>query len=110
VLPSLAESFSATCVEAMHFGVPLVTSDRDWAREACGDAAVYAEPTDPESLADALYRVLEDAELRRNLRASGFRRLGMLPDWSERLRRYVAVCREAVARTASEPAAAAGVV
>ena len=31
LLPSLAESFSATCVEAMHFGVPLVTSDRDFA-------------------------------------------------------------------------------
>ena len=94
LLPSLAESFSATCVEAMHFGVPLVTSDRDFAREVCQDAAVYADPTDAEALADALYRVLEDAELRRNLRAAGFRRVALLPDWSERLARYVAVCGE----------------
>ena len=94
LLPSLAESFSATCVEAMHFGVPLVTSDRDFAREVCQDAAVYADPTDPEALADALYRVLEDPELRRNLRAAGFRRVALMPNWSERLRRYISVCDE----------------
>jgi glycosyltransferase involved in cell wall biosynthesis len=105
LLPSLAESFSATCVEAMHFGVPLVASDRDFAREVCDDAALYAEPTDPESLASAVVRVLEDADLRRKLRAAGFRRVAALPNWSERLRRYLDVCHEAVERM---PAARAG--
>jgi glycosyltransferase involved in cell wall biosynthesis len=104
LLPSLAESFSATCVEAMHFGVPLVTSDRDFARDVCGDAALYAEPTDPEALATQIVRALDDAELRRTLRAAGFARLPAFPDWSERLRLYLAACREAVEGARSERA------
>ena len=102
LLPSLAESFSATCVEAMHFGVPLVASDRDFAHDVCDDAALYAEPTDPDALADALVRVLEDADLRRQLRAAGFRRVAALPSWSERLLRYLDVCHEAVERPPAE--------
>lgn len=97
LLPSLAESFSATCVEAMHFGVPLVASDRDFAREVCGDAALYADPNDGDAIADALVRALEDREARAALRCAGFARVRTFPDWSERLRLYVDVCREAAA-------------
>jgi glycosyltransferase involved in cell wall biosynthesis len=97
LLPSLAESFSATCVEAMHFGVPLVTSDRDFARDVCSDAALYADPTDPDALADALLRALEDDDARTALRCAGFARVRTFPDWSERLRLYLDVCREAAA-------------
>lgn len=104
LLPSLVESFSATCVEAMHFGVPLVASDRDFARDVCGGAAVYAEPTDPEAIASALVRALGDAELRAALRAAGFARVRGFPDWSERLRLYLSACAEAVAEARSERA------
>ena len=104
LLPSLAESFSATCVEAMHFGVPLVASDRDFAREVCGDAALYAEPTNPDALAAAIMRALADAELRASLRAAGFARVRTFPGWSERLRRYLDVCGE----VATLPAERAG--
>ena len=42
-LPSLLESYSGAYVEAMSFGVPIVTSDRDFAREVCDGrlVAVY---------------------------------------------------------------------
>jgi glycosyltransferase involved in cell wall biosynthesis len=104
LLPSLVESFSATCVEAMHFGVPLVASDRDFARDVCGDAAIYAEPTDPEAIAAALARALADTALRGALRAEGFARVRAFPDWSERLRLYLAACGEAVAEARAERA------
>jgi glycosyltransferase involved in cell wall biosynthesis len=104
LLPSLAESFSATCVEAMHFGVPLVTSDRDFARDVCSDAALYADPTDPDAIAGAVLRALDDAALRRALRTAGFARLAAFPDWSQRLRLYLAACREAVEGVCSERA------
>ena len=107
LLPSLLESFSATYVEAFHFGVPLVTSDRDFARDVCGDAAVYADPLDPEALADAVLRVLDDEGLRRRLRAEGRRRLAALPDWRERLTLYLAACREALEAAGTAAASAA---
>lgn len=95
-LPSLAESFSATYVEAMQFGVPLVTSDLDFAREICGDAALYVDPLDAAACAGALIRVLEDRALRRQLREAGFRRVRTLPDWTARFEMYLDVCREAL--------------
>ncbi len=106
LLPSLLESFSATYVEAFHFGVPLVTSDRDFARGVCGDAAVYAEPTDPDALAAALVRVLDDAALRGRLREAGFRRVATFPGWSDRLALYLAACRDAVEAAEGERAGA----
>ena len=71
VLPTLLESFSGTYVEAMTLGVPIITSDRDFARIVCGDAAVYVEPTDPGAIAAAITDLAGDPERRRNLIAKG---------------------------------------
>lgn len=95
-LPSLMESFSAAYVEAMQFGLPIVTSDLDFARAICGDAAVYVPPLDPEACAEALVRVLEDGGLRERLRRTGFARVGTFPDWRQRFAAYVEVLEEAV--------------
>ncbi|MEZ4415101.1 MAG: glycosyltransferase [Gemmatimonadota bacterium] len=96
LLPSFLESFSATYVEAMHFGVPLVTSDLDFARDICGGAALYADPFDAEALAQSLYAALTDADLRRALRREGFERVRALPSWPERLSLYLEACAGAV--------------
>ncbi len=101
LLPSWLESFSATYVEAMHFGVPLVTSDMDFARAICGDAAVYADPASPEALASGIRRVLDSPELRADLRRRGFRRVETFPDWSERLGLYVEALEAAVRERAA---------
>lgn len=54
LLPTLLESQSGTYIEAMAFGKPVLTSDLDFAHEACGDAALYFDPWSPESLRDTL--------------------------------------------------------
>lgn len=53
-MPTLLESLSGTYLEAMHFGVPILTTDADFAREACGDAAVYFDPANFRSMVDAI--------------------------------------------------------
>lgn len=45
-LPTLLESHSGSYLEALRYGVPIVTSDKDFAREACGDGALYIDPLD----------------------------------------------------------------
>lgn len=101
-LPSLLESFSATYVEAMHFGVPLVTSGRDFAREICGDAAEYVDPLDAGDCARGLARVMTDSLRRDELRSAGFRRVTTFPSWDERFERYRRAC-YAVAGVGSAP-------
>jgi glycosyltransferase involved in cell wall biosynthesis len=62
VLPSLYEGFGLTALEALAAGVPVVAAARGALPEVCGDAAQLVDPTDPEAIADALERALDDPE------------------------------------------------
>jgi glycosyltransferase involved in cell wall biosynthesis len=53
-MPSLYEGFGLPCVEAMAAGTPVVAADRGALPEACGGAALLADPDDEEAFADAL--------------------------------------------------------
>jgi len=91
ILPTLMETFSFTYDEAMHFGLPILTSDRDFARERCGNAAVYFDPLDAHSVAQAMARVMEDSDLRRRLVANGQSLLARAPSWDDIAGRFVDV-------------------
>ena len=55
-MPSLYEGFGLPCVEAMAAGTPVVAADRAALPEACGGAALLADPDDPDAFAAALAR------------------------------------------------------
>lgn len=69
--PSLYEGFGFTVLEAMACGAPVVCSPETSLPEVAGDAALYADPRDPEKFAQALARVFSDSELRAALIAKG---------------------------------------
>jgi glycosyltransferase involved in cell wall biosynthesis len=82
--PTLLESFSGTYLEAMHHGLPIVTSNRDFARECCGDAALYLDPHDVEAAVRALQSLAGNSELREGISAAGRVRVrAMARRWSE---------------------------
>lgn len=60
VFPSLYEGFGFPPIEAMASGCPVVVSNAGSLPEVCGDAAEIVIPTDPESIAQGILRVLED--------------------------------------------------
>ena len=64
VFPSLYEGFGLPPLEAMASGTPVVTSNVSSLPEVAGDAAVLVDPYDPEAIADGIYRVLTDEDLR----------------------------------------------
>lgn len=76
VFPSLYEGFGIPPLEAMACGCPVVSSDRASLPEVCGDAAVYVNPYDEESIAEGITRVAGDAKLREELRRRGLARAG----------------------------------
>ena len=53
-MPSLYEGFGLPCIEAMACGTPVVAADRAALPEACGGAALLADPEDPDAFAAAL--------------------------------------------------------
>ena len=64
VLPSFDEGFGIPALEAMSAGVPVVVSNRGALPEVVGDAGLFIDPDDVESVTAALDRVLGDADLR----------------------------------------------
>ena len=76
-MPSLYEGFGLPCVEAMACGTPVVASDTAALPEACGGAALLADPADPGAFAEALLAAVGPE--RERLRAAGLERAGTLP-------------------------------
>ena len=69
--PSLYKGFGYPPLEAMACCTPVVTSNVASIPEVVGDAALLVEPTCPESIRDALLRVLRDESLRKTLIEQG---------------------------------------
>ena len=95
LLPTLLESFSRTYLEAMHFGLPILTSDRDFARHICQDAALYFDPLDADSVARSMASIMEDGALRTSLAQNGKRLISKSPTWDEIAEQFVSVLEEA---------------
>lgn len=85
LLLSELESFSNNVLEAWDTGCVVVISDREWARSACGDAALYVDRDSPSDIAKSLSRVMIDNELYQSLCREGKARLAQLPTSRERL-------------------------
>jgi glycosyltransferase involved in cell wall biosynthesis len=62
VYPSLFEGFGMPVLEAMACGVPCVVSPHPSLDEACGNAAVRADPRDAPAIAQAVGQALEQRE------------------------------------------------
>jgi glycosyltransferase involved in cell wall biosynthesis len=75
VFPSLYEGFGLPPLEAMANGTPVITSNVSSLPEVVGDAALLIDPLDSESLADAMYRVLNEPDLRADLVRRGHERV-----------------------------------
>jgi glycosyltransferase involved in cell wall biosynthesis len=73
--PSLHEGFGMFPLEAMAFGLPLISSASGALREVVGEGGwLLHDPTDDRELADALRQTLGNPQLRRSLREQGLRR------------------------------------
>jgi alpha-1,3-rhamnosyl/mannosyltransferase len=74
VFPSLYEGFGLPPLEAMACGVPVACSGIPCLREIAGDAALFFNPKDRDSMAAAIERILTDQPLRADLQNRGLRR------------------------------------
>lgn len=93
--PSLYEGFGFTVLEAMACGTPVVCSPATSLPEVGGEAALYADPGNPDEFAQALARVFSDVELRARLIASGHSNCRRF-NWQNAAAKTIAVYESAV--------------
>lgn len=68
---SYFEGFGIPILEAFNCETPLITSNATSMPEIAGDAALYVNPFSPDSIADAMIKIIADEQLRKDLIAKG---------------------------------------
>jgi glycosyltransferase involved in cell wall biosynthesis len=86
--PSLVEGFGLPPLEAMALGCPVVVSDRASLPEICGDAALYAAPTDADAWFGHFVELAGNPVLRRRMIERG-RRAACRFSWAASAERYL---------------------
>ncbi len=98
-LPTVLESFSATYPEAMAMGMPIVTSDLNFAHDVCRDAALYFPPRDPQQAAARIAELIDNRTTWDRLVANGKTRIAELPTPAEQYRMDVEVFRQVLGQS-----------
>ena len=75
LLPTLAEASTAVYPESFISEKVLLTSDIDFARELCGDAAIFFDPHNPIDIANKIIEIFSDQEKQANLISNGLKQL-----------------------------------
>ncbi len=76
VYPSLFEGFGMPVLEAMACRCPVICSNTTSLPEAAGEAALFIEPDQPGMLAEAIWHIHSEPELRANLIRQGHKQAG----------------------------------
>lgn len=94
VFPSLLEGFGLPPLEAMRYDLPVTASGNSSCPEILGQAAIYFDPQDNQSILEAIKKVLADESLRLQLIANGREQIKKY-SWAELAQLTLAVYRQA---------------
>ncbi len=76
VFASSCENMPNTLIEGMASGLPVASSDRGPMPEVLGDGGVYFDPEDPDSIASAVERLIQDENLRESVSSRAIKLAG----------------------------------
>jgi len=72
IFPSLYEGFGIPPLEAQACGCPVISSETTAMPEILGESVVYFDPTDTCEIQNAMFKVINDIQLQKNIREKGF--------------------------------------
>ena len=96
VFPSRYEGFGLPPLEAMTCGCAVVAAHAGAVPEVCASAALYFDPAQPATLAEALDRLVTEDGLRDGLRAAGLERAAAFT-WERAARVLLALLKDRIA-------------
>lgn len=93
-MPTLMECFTATYPEAMRMEVPIVTTDLEFARGLCGEAASYYSALDATEAAESIYKVATDETYKKILIENGKKQLLTYDSYEQRAEKLIRILEE----------------
>ena len=75
LFPSTYEGFGFPILEAMSFGVPVITSNRASMSEVAGDSALLVNPFSVHEITNAMINIIHDDSLRKKLIQRGYKHI-----------------------------------
>ncbi|MBT9519362.1 MAG: glycosyltransferase family 4 protein [Dechloromonas sp.] len=98
VLSSKVESFPRVVLEAMAFGLPIITTPVFGVLEQVveGENALFYPPGNSRLLAEQIEQLVSDDALRLRMAESSLQRISQMTTFDEMVAAYASVCREAV--------------
>jgi glycosyltransferase involved in cell wall biosynthesis len=98
VLSSKIESFPRVVLEAMVFGLPIITTPVFGVLEQVveGENALFYAPGDSRLLAEQIEKLATDDALRLRMAESSLERISQMTTFDEMVAAYARICREAV--------------
>ncbi len=85
------ESFSNNFVEAWQMEKVLFVTDDEWAKDSCGNAAVYLDVDNKKSLSLKMKKVMEDKSFYANIIEEGRKQLNTYPNPKEKISQFVEI-------------------
>lgn len=98
ITPSLYEGFGLPAAEAMSCGTPVIVSDGGALPEVAGEAGIVVQRGDPEALAGAIEKLLNDPVRRAGVARACLERARSHFNWDAIAPRYVALLESTMAR------------
>lgn len=98
VLSSKVESFPRVVLEAMAFGLPIITTPVFGVLEQVveGENALFYPPGESRLLAEQIKQLMSDDALRLRMSESSLQRISQMTTFDEMVAAYESICREAV--------------
>lgn len=90
IFPTLYEGFGFPILEAMNLGAPVITSNVGSAPEVAGEGAILVNPRSIDEIADSVYKVLSDSDLRENLIKKGYENIKRF-NWDECVKKILEI-------------------
>lgn len=91
VFPSLLECFSASPIESMFMGVPVLASKRNFISDFCEDAVVYFDPESDADIASKIFHTLNSPQILEENISKGILLSKKFHSSSDRAEKYMAL-------------------
>lgn len=88
VLPSLSEGMSTSILEAMYFGLPVISTDIPGTRDNFAGVSLLVPPRDETELSNAIIKLLDDPSLSKRLSDNGIALVRSTYTWDKVTKQY----------------------